>query len=60
MVASPCIGVCKLNPVTKLCIGCHRTVDEISSWLDLDEGERKAIIARLNASVRKDNKAPTG
>jgi len=59
MVASPCIGVCKLDPVTKLCLGCHRTVDEISSWLDLDEGERKAIIARLNASVRKDSKAST-
>jgi predicted Fe-S protein YdhL (DUF1289 family) len=56
MVASPCIGVCKLDPVTKLCLGCHRSVAEISSWLDLSEDERRAIIARLNASVRQ---APT-
>lgn len=52
MVASPCIGVCKLDRVTKLCLGCHRSVAEISSWLDLSEEERSAIIARLNASAR--------
>lgn len=50
MVASPCIGVCKLDPVTKLCLGCRRSVAEISSWLDLSEAERRAIIDRLRAS----------
>ena len=51
MTTSPCIGVCKLDPVTKLCLGCRRSVAEISSWLDLSEDERRTIIARLNASA---------
>jgi predicted Fe-S protein YdhL (DUF1289 family) len=51
MTTSPCIGVCKLDKVTKLCLGCRRSVAEISAWLDLSEDERQAIIARLNASA---------
>jgi predicted Fe-S protein YdhL (DUF1289 family) len=52
MTTSPCVGVCKLDKVTKLCLGCRRSVAEIASWLDMSEDERRAIIARLNASVR--------
>jgi len=25
---SPCIGICKLND-KKVCIGCHRTIEQI-------------------------------
>ena len=50
MTASPCIGVCQLDGRTKTCVGCGRTIDEIAAWADLDEGERRAIIARLEAS----------
>ena len=27
---SPCLGVCTIDPITKLCIGCGRTLQEIS------------------------------
>ena len=39
MAASPCIAVCRLDPRTRLCVGCGRSIDEIARWPDLDEDE---------------------
>lgn len=50
MTASPCIGVCQLDGPTQTCIGCGRTIAEIAAWPTLDEAERRAIVARLQAS----------
>ena len=44
---SPCIGVCKLDEDTGLCIGCARTVDEIAQWSSLDASDRFAIWEQL-------------
>jgi len=30
-IESPCVGVCRLDP-QQLCIGCQRSMDEISEW----------------------------
>ena len=49
MTASPCVGVCKLDPRTGTCEGCGRTIAEIASWPDLDEDTRRTILARLGA-----------
>ena len=46
-VVSPCIGVCTLDPVSKLCTGCLRTGDEIMAWPSADDARRLAILARL-------------
>jgi uncharacterized protein len=50
VTTSPCIGVCRLDPVTQVCAGCSRTIGEIVAWPDLPEAERRAIVARLRAS----------
>jgi predicted Fe-S protein YdhL (DUF1289 family) len=50
MSASPCVSVCRLDPVTQLCIGCGRTIAEIAAWPSLSDAERKAIMARLEAT----------
>jgi uncharacterized protein len=47
--ASPCISVCTIDPVSGLCAGCYRTLDEIASWIDLDDGAKRALIAVLPA-----------
>lgn len=47
---SPCIGVCQLDPANNLCRGCGRTIAEIAAWPDLADDERRAILARLEAS----------
>ncbi len=47
---SPCIGACQLDPASSLCRGCGRTIAEIAAWPDLSDDERRAILARLEAS----------
>ena len=49
MTASPCVAVCRLDTVTRRCIGCGRTIDEIATWPDLDDEARRRIIERLRA-----------
>ena len=44
-VASPCIGVCRLND--DVCAGCHRTLDEIAEWSTAGDERRRAILDRI-------------
>ena len=44
---SPCQRVCVVHPQAKLCIGCHRTIEEISRWSRMTPDERRAIMAEL-------------
>jgi uncharacterized protein len=46
-VASPCTSVCSIDPMTGLCVGCFRTLDEIAGWIDLGTGARRAVLAAL-------------
>jgi hypothetical protein len=46
-ISSPCIKLCQLDPATRLCLGCGRSLDEIGRWSHLSEAERRAIMARL-------------
>ena len=42
-LATPCVGVCRIDPETRYCSGCARTSDEISRWSTASEDERQAI-----------------
>lgn len=46
-VASPCIGVCSLDPVSRTCRGCKRTVSEIAGWASMGNDERQAVLDHL-------------
>lgn len=46
-VASPCISVCTMDPVSGLCAGCYRTLDEIAGWIDLSNEAKRAVVASL-------------
>lgn len=48
-ITSPCIGVCELDSRSGLCLGCLRTLDEITAWRDADDGARARILQRLAA-----------
>jgi predicted Fe-S protein YdhL (DUF1289 family) len=50
VTASPCIGVCRLDQHGQVCVGCGRTIAEIAAWPSLSAEERRAIVARLQAS----------
>ena len=44
---SPCVKVCQMDPVRDLCLGCARTLDEISRWARMSDAERARIMAEL-------------
>lgn len=50
-ISSPCIKLCQLDPVTRLCLGCGRSLSEIGRWSSLSEEERRAIMAELPARL---------
>ena len=46
-IESPCVQVCELDPISGLCRGCQRTIDEIAAWGALDDAQKCAVLARL-------------
>ena len=39
MIVSPCISICKTDPVTGYCYGCARTEEEKKLWKDEDSND---------------------
>jgi predicted Fe-S protein YdhL (DUF1289 family) len=48
-VASPCIGVCRLDDASRLCVGCLRSLDEIAEWERADDARRQEILAAVRS-----------
>ncbi|WP_424179520.1 DUF1289 domain-containing protein [Yoonia sp. TsM2_T14_4] len=48
-IDSPCIKICVIQPATRLCTGCLRTIDEISAWSRMTQEARAAVMADLPA-----------
>lgn len=50
-VPSPCIDVCRLD-AHGLCVGCRRTLSEISEWPRASEARRREILRELGLRPR--------
>ena len=48
---TPCIAVCMMDPKTKLCLGCGRTLPEIAQWHRMSSAERLAVMDGLQARM---------
>jgi len=46
---SPCLGICLMDPATRICRGCLRTIDEIRGWYEASAADKRAILERLAA-----------
>jgi predicted Fe-S protein YdhL (DUF1289 family) len=46
-IETPCIKVCAIDPATRVCAGCFRTLAEIGGWLGMTPAERRAVMADL-------------
>ena len=46
---SPCLGICLMDPATRMCRGCLRTIDEIRGWYEASAADKRAILDRLVA-----------
>jgi uncharacterized protein len=45
-VPSPCVDICRLD-TRGLCIGCRRTIEEISEWPAASGARRREILRAL-------------
>jgi predicted Fe-S protein YdhL (DUF1289 family) len=63
-IASPCIGVCRMDEATGWCAGCLRTLDEIATWTLLDEPAKLRVCLSLRGRraewrrLRREGDAP--
>ncbi|MBN2631360.1 MAG: DUF1289 domain-containing protein [Rhodobacteraceae bacterium] len=48
-VDSPCVKLCAIHPETRLCVGCYRSIDEITAWSRMTPDARHAVMAELPA-----------
>jgi predicted Fe-S protein YdhL (DUF1289 family) len=49
---TPCVNVCVIEPKSRLCTGCGRSLDEISRWATMTDGERRRIMLELSDRPR--------
>ncbi|SIT80518.1 hypothetical protein SAMN05421665_1122 [Yoonia rosea] len=48
-IESPCIKICVIEPKSRLCTGCLRSIDEIGAWSRMTPEVRAEIMAELPA-----------
>lgn len=46
-IKSPCVRICCVDPLSGLCLGCGRSLQEIGSWLAMSPEHRARIMAQL-------------
>jgi predicted Fe-S protein YdhL (DUF1289 family) len=51
MIETPCVKICTLDARAGLCLGCGRTVDEITRWSLMNASERARVVADLPARL---------
>lgn len=51
-IDSPCVKLCVIEPASRLCLGCHRSIEEISAWSAMSPDQRRAIMATLPARAK--------
>jgi predicted Fe-S protein YdhL (DUF1289 family) len=51
MIETPCVKICTLDARAGLCLGCGRTVDEITRWSLMNASERARVMADLPARL---------
>jgi len=47
VIETPCTRVCTLDPATGLCLGCGRSLAEITRWTQMSDAERAHLMAEL-------------
>lgn len=43
-MTSPCKEICTLDARGKFCVGCFRTLEELTNWYKLPFGDKERII----------------
>jgi len=59
-IDSPCVKVCVIEPKSRLCTGCLRTIDEIGAWSMMSQDARRMIMDDLPARASQITKRRGG
>ena len=51
-ISTPCINICVIDPLSGLCVGCGRSIEEITRWGEMDETQRLVTMAGLADRMR--------
>lgn len=51
MIKSPCIRVCKYDD-DFVCLGCKRTKEEISIWLNATDEQKEQILKNIEERIK--------
>lgn len=46
-IESPCKKICIIHPISKLCIGCYRSAEEIRLWSNYSKKKRTKLLKEL-------------
>jgi predicted Fe-S protein YdhL (DUF1289 family) len=59
---SPCIGICQMDDASGYCIGCGRTLEEISNWGSTPTEQRQQTMSTLPNRLGQTpaSESPTG
>ena len=49
MIESPCVDVCKIDYESGYCIGCNRTIEEITNWSSFNDSHKKKILTKVKS-----------
>ncbi len=52
-IESPCIKICVIQPESRLCTGCLRSIDEIGAWSRMTPEERRNVMKELEGRRSK-------
>ena len=50
-LASPCISVCLLDE-KDMCVGCYRTAEEITQWMESNDDIKREILKKCNERMK--------
>ena len=45
LIETPCVAICRTE--NGICIGCGRTVEEITEWWEYTDKQRQTVMDRL-------------
>ncbi|MFZ0355415.1 MAG: DUF1289 domain-containing protein, partial [Pseudolabrys sp.] len=59
MIQTPCVKICTLDARMGLCLGCGRTVGEITRWTTMSATERTQVMRELPSRLETSNAVNT-
>ena len=52
MIKSPCNNICKMDLKKNFCIGCGRSIDQITNWSFYSQKERNKIMENIKKEFK--------